>query len=262
METRESDQVGEVGEEDIRALILSRSEPKFFVSCIFAGLYGLICGTIQGSLKKQYGWSSVDASLIVNSIGFCVLLALVRIPEHSWRSADRPALHLERGSSQIIESNQRFEIWVNPSPAMRWYRVAITAALMVFFIYLAAGSPSRFAMVINALLVGVCAIWVFICSKQCFSPLLWTDSKSVNFPSRSLEWSLIHSIDAEHVSIWLEGFTSIRLTFRDRRGRKLHRVRLPKSSLSITQERAFLEFMARILGREVKPVAQSTPDWI
>lgn len=263
METRESNQTGEVGEEAVGPLTLSRPEGgwwSLWPIFVYTALFAYVEDDLQRFAELQLGFEKELASHSVATlkVGMMLLLAFA-LQQLMRRHTEK--IRISRGTLPTIAADEVFEIWnerFRVIPSVPLIISTAFGAVGVCFLWYSVYGLDR---AVGILLIAGSMYYGINFWRDGYHPLLKASPEILEIRGRAIDWKNVQSVDVLHAP-YLGGSMSIQLVVFDKNRRLLGRVSLPPESFSMAQESDLLTFIAKILGRRVNPVADDDQYWI
>jgi hypothetical protein len=260
METGKPDEVGEVGQEAIGALILDRPEGGLLgrlVGVALAVCYGWASGSLTSRLVEDYGWIKDEAEFASAFFTFlCLTPAFFLLSKFFEKSSS--FLIITRGTENFTPTNQSFHI--GGETTLRAKPTSLFNRMMYSLLVVGLGMGAfciDFWIVqiwLLLLLLGVLVAPLYLVVSN-FPVLFKADDQIIALRSNSLEWKDVQTVKAEHIIGPFGNFSVVKLTFIGEDGRRIGRISLPGDKVTVLTERELLVFFARVLGQRVLPVA-------
>jgi hypothetical protein len=265
MEIRESDEVGEVGEEAVGPLMLSRPERGVFstyFTAIAVGTFSGLAGWLKTPARHLAGRDEELAQDATQLLLTCLMILLLLVPRwiRNWRNPLR--LLIRRSQNQQVKDQRSFEFWSSPLAPIRWVQFLLGVVIPALGICLLVSGKNFIGQIAGSLFLVFGLYMSFRLWEFIFHPMLRVDAQKLEVGGRSIDWREVQAVEVVHSLESFGGFEATELTFIGQNERKLGHVRLSADVCDMIQENNLLEFIAQILGWKVKPVAFTGPDWI
>lgn len=276
METGKPDEVGEVGKNAVGPLNLSR--PKGGSSgCLGIVGIGILCGTFAILLETaKQAWapkiSAFDGrsasqaqsgtELLAWTLGLLIFLGVSKVLSHKKSSAPGLNLILENRGIRNNIPGQQFVIWSGISRRGRLLNVGAVFLAGIGALIFALFQKFWLEKLIFSGVAVLISGYGFSKAKYIAKPLLNVSVEGVQVGDLKINWSQIQLVEIAHIVNGGGAYVGTRWKFSAMQGELLAQVTIPESRCLQFREEQILEFVARLLGNEVSPVAQPDINWL